>query len=31
FETLNRLGPGSVFCLLVLGAAPLYVTVRRMS
>jgi hypothetical protein len=30
FETLNRLGPGSVLCLLVLGAGPLYVTVRRM-
>ena len=31
FEALNRLGPGSVFCLLVLGAGPLYVTLRRMS
>jgi hypothetical protein len=31
FEALNRLGPGSVFCLLALGAAPLYVTLRRMS
>jgi hypothetical protein len=31
FETLNRLGPGSVLFLLVLGAGPLYVTVRRMS
>jgi hypothetical protein len=30
FETLNRLGPGSLLCLLVLGAGPLYVTVRRM-
>jgi len=30
FESLNRLGPGSLFCLLVLGAGPLYVTVRRM-
>ena len=30
FETLNRLGPGSVLSLLVLGAGPLYVTVRRM-
>jgi hypothetical protein len=31
FEALNRLGPGSVFCMLVLGAGPLYVTVRRMA
>jgi hypothetical protein len=31
FETFNRLGPGSVLFLLVLGAGPLYVTVRRMS
>ncbi len=31
FEALNRLGPGSLFCLLVLGAGPLYVAVRRMS
>jgi hypothetical protein len=31
FETLNRLGPGSVLFLLVLGAGPLYVTIRRMS
>jgi hypothetical protein len=30
FEVLNRLGPGSLICLLVLGAGPLYVTVRRM-
>jgi hypothetical protein len=30
FETLNRMGPGSILCLLVLGAGPLYVTVRRM-
>ncbi len=30
FEALNRLGPGSLFCLLLLGAGPLYVTIRRM-
>jgi hypothetical protein len=31
FEALNRLGVGSVFCMLVLGAGPLYLTLRRMS
>jgi hypothetical protein len=30
FEILNRLGPGSLLGLLILGAGPLYVTVRRM-
>jgi hypothetical protein len=30
FETLNRVGPGSFLCLLVLGAGPLYVSIRRM-
>jgi hypothetical protein len=30
FETLNRLGPGSLVCLLVLGAGPLYVSINRM-
>ena len=31
FEAINRVGPGSVLCLLVLGAGPLYVTINRMS
>src|SRR3954465_984913 len=30
FETINRVGPGSYICLLVLGAGPLYVSIRRM-
>jgi hypothetical protein len=30
FEALNRLGPGSLFFLMALGAGPLYLTVRRM-
>ncbi len=29
-EALNRAGPGTCLMLLVLGAGPLYVTVRRM-
>ena len=31
FDAINRVGPGSVLCLLVLGAGPLYVTINRMS
>ena len=31
FEAVNRLGFGSVLCLLVLGAGPLYVSVTRMN
>ena len=30
FEAMNRTGPGSFMFLLLLGAGPLYVTVRRM-
>jgi hypothetical protein len=30
FEALNINGPGSLFFLLILGAGPLYVSVRRM-
>jgi hypothetical protein len=30
FEAINRAGRGTYFMLLVLGAGPLYVTVRRM-
>jgi hypothetical protein len=30
FEALNRLGLGSLFFLMALGAGPLYLTVRRM-
>jgi hypothetical protein len=31
FEAINRLGPGSVLMTMILGAGPLYLTVRRMS
>lgn len=30
FEAINRLGPGSVLMTMILGAGPLYVTLRRM-
>jgi hypothetical protein len=30
FEAVNRFGPGSVLLTMLLGAGPLYVTLRRM-
>jgi hypothetical protein len=30
FEAINRMGPGSIFFVLLFGVGPLYVTVRRM-
>jgi hypothetical protein len=30
FESITRMGPGSIFLVLVLGVGPLYLTVRRM-
>lgn len=30
FEAINHLGPGSVLMTMILGAGPLYVTLRRM-
>ena len=30
FESITRMGPGSIFMVLLLGVGPLYLTVRRM-
>jgi hypothetical protein len=30
FEAVNRMGPGSIFFVMLLGVGPLYVTVKRM-
>jgi hypothetical protein len=30
FEAINRTGPGTLFLLILLGAGPLYVTLKRM-
>lgn len=31
FETVNRLGPGSIFFVMLFGVGPLYLTLKRMS
>lgn len=30
FEAINRMGPGSIFFVVLLGIGPLYVTLKRM-
>jgi hypothetical protein len=30
FEVINRMGPGSIFLVVLLGVGPLYVTINRM-
>ena len=30
FEAINRMGPGSIFVTMILGAGPLYVSLKRM-
>jgi hypothetical protein len=30
FEAVNRMGPGSIFFVMLLGVGPLYLTVKRM-
>lgn len=31
FEAINRMGPGSIVFMMLLGVGPLYVTLKRMS
>jgi hypothetical protein len=30
FEAFSRMGPGSIFLILLLGVGPLYLTLKRM-